>query len=68
MSYIKHNFVDGDVLMADHLNTMEDQIVLNEEAIAQKADGVHSHEGMASESWVAQQIQMAINDTWEASY
>lgn len=34
MAYIKQNFVDGEVLGADQLNAMDDQIATNEEAIA----------------------------------
>lgn len=34
MSYTKHNFNSGDLLMASQLNEMEDQIALNEAAIS----------------------------------
>lgn len=40
MSYTKHNFNSGDVLMASQLNEMEDQIALNETAIAGKQDTI----------------------------
>ena len=68
MSYIKQNFIDGEILKADQLNEIEDQIILNESLIANKADKNHTHDGIASEIWVTQQIQTAINATWEASY
>ena len=36
MGYVKQNFKSGDVLMADQLNAMDEQISLNEQAIADK--------------------------------
>lgn len=38
MAYEKHNFNDGDVLSAEHLNAIEDGIVKNEKDIEGKAD------------------------------
>ena len=38
MAYIKQNFADGEVLLAEHLNKIEEQIALNEELINDKAD------------------------------
>ena len=32
MSYTKHNFASGDILLASDLNAMEDQIAQNEQA------------------------------------
>lgn len=29
MAYSKQNFINGDVLMAEHLNAIEDQVLLN---------------------------------------
>lgn len=29
MAYLKQNFINGDVLMAEHLNAIEDQVLLN---------------------------------------
>lgn len=43
MSYEKQNFVNGLVLMAEHLNKIEDQIALNEDSINTKADVNHTH-------------------------
>ena len=37
MSYTKHNFTAGDVILAAPFNAMEDQIAANEQAIAGKA-------------------------------
>lgn len=37
MSYTKHNFATGDVILAAPFNAMEDQIAANEQAIAGKA-------------------------------
>ena len=36
MSYTKQNFTDGEVLTAEHLNKIEDGIVANETALAEK--------------------------------
>lgn len=47
LAYEKQNFVNGDVLKAEHLNKMEDQIVVNETSIAQKSDLEHTHEEYA---------------------
>ena len=68
MTYIKQNFINGMVLKAEHLNHIEDQIEMNEALIVDKADKDHSHDGTASEIWVTQQIQTAIDATWEANY
>ena len=38
MAYVKHNFRDGEVLMAVELNEMENQIAINEANIANKVD------------------------------
>lgn len=48
MSYTKHNFNSGDVLMASQLNEMEDQIALNETAIAGKQDTISDLETIRS--------------------
>lgn len=48
MSYTKHNFNSGDVLMASQLNEMEDQIALNEAAIAGKQDTISDLENIRS--------------------
>lgn len=48
MSYTKHNFNSGDVLMASQLNEMEDQIALNETAIAGKQDAISDLETIRS--------------------
>lgn len=38
MSYVKQNFVDGEILNAEQMNHIEDGIVINETVIAGKAD------------------------------
>ena len=88
MAYSKQNFVNGDVLMAEHLNAIEDQVLLNSDhnhdslydtkgaAVTAEANAkvyadsvvLEAFKTTASQSWVTEQIQMAINATWEASY
>lgn len=48
MSYTKHNFNSGDVLLASQLNEIEDQIALNETAIAGKQDAISDLETIRS--------------------
>lgn len=50
MAYEKQNFIKGQVLKADHLNKMEEQIVVNETSISQKSDLEHTHEEYADKA------------------
>lgn len=88
LSYVKQNFVDGMVLTAAHLNTIEDQLVLDsdhthdsiyeikgaamtaETNAKSYADNLVSEalKTSASQSWVTEQMQLAIDATWEAMY
>lgn len=71
MAYEKQNFVDGDILYAEHLNAIEDQIVLNSE---HNHDDSYDSKGSAliaeasAKAYAKEQIQLAIDATWEASY
>ncbi len=47
MAYEKQKFTDGNVLKAEHLNKIEDQIAANEITISQKSDLEHTHEEYA---------------------
>ena len=38
MAYTKQNFTDGQILKAEHLNTIETQVAKNETDIAKKLD------------------------------
>ena len=60
MAYITQveDFVDGKVLHGHHLINIDNAIIENENAIAAKAD----------KDWVSEQIQAAIDATWEAEY
>lgn len=42
MAYAKHNFYDGQVLTANHMNLVEDQVVSNEKNIKQISDSAVS--------------------------
>ena len=88
MAYSKQNFVNGDVLMAEHLNAIEDQVLLNSNhnhdslydtkgaAVTAEANAkvytdsvvLEALKAYASQSWVTEQIQLAIDAVWEASY
>ena len=48
MSYIKHNFTSGDVIYADDLNEMDEQIAANEEAAV--VDATLSQEGKPADA------------------
>lgn len=71
MVYLKQNFVNGDVLMAEHLNNIEDQIALNSE---HNHDSMYDVKGAANTAeanaklYADTLVQAAINATWEASY
>lgn len=43
MTYIKQNFIDGEVLEAEQLNKIEDQIIANENALNERAMIGHDH-------------------------
>lgn len=60
MSYTKHNFNSGDVLMASQLNEMEDQIALNETAIAGKQDTISDLQTIRSKASSALQEHQAL--------
>ena len=75
MGYSKQNFVNGMVLMAEHLNTIEDQIALNadhnhDSAYDTKGASVlaEANAKVYAKNYTDEQIQAAINATWEASY
>lgn len=43
MTYIKQNFIDGEVLEAEQLNKIEEQIIANENALNERAMIGHGH-------------------------
>ena len=60
MSYTKHNFNSGDVLMASQLNEMENQIASNETAIAGKQDTISDLQTIRSKANSALQEHQTI--------
>lgn len=71
MSYTKQNFADGDILTAEHMNAIEDQIILNSDHnhnLLYDAKGAANIAETNAKLYADQLVQAAINATWEASY
>ena len=61
MSYQKQNFVDGEVLYADNLNKIEDELVTKSSVYIQVAEPEGAENAMAKGESVVETTQKLVN-------